>query len=148
MRKTIRYASILTVTALLVSPALAADEPEVPNINKRGDNEKAFAEKLAKSIVTNARTSVKSDTVKLNKYEKKEPKTGRTELHINAGFKGAITKKDYTARIVVLVDSSDKDKWEVLRIDYKDDVKGLTAGKPNLKKISALREKMNAKPGK
>jgi hypothetical protein len=140
MGKTIRSASILAVLALLAPLAQAADEVPVPNINKRGDDEKAFVKKLTNAIVANARTSQKSATVE--KFEKKEPKAGRTEYHIKAGFKGAITKKDYTANIVVIIDSEAKDKWEVLRIDYDDNAKGLPINRKNLEKLPA---KLNGK---
>jgi len=140
MRETIRYASILAVVALLAPLARAADEVPLPNINKRGDDEKAFVKKLANAIVPAARSSIKSATVE--KYEKKEPKAGRTEYHITAGFKGVASKKDYTATIVVYIDSSDAKKWEVTRIKYSDDSKNVIG--PSTKKVNALVDKINA----
>jgi hypothetical protein len=44
-------------------------------------------------------------------------------LTISAGYKGALIKTKYSADIVVHLDTSDKGKWEVLRIDYKDNNK-------------------------
>ena len=140
MSKVLRYASILALAALLAPLARAAGD-EVPNINKRGDDEKKFVEKLVNTIVPAARTSVKSAT--LTRYEKKEPKPGRTDFHITAGYKVFITKKDHTADIVVHCDTSTAKKWEVMRIDYKDDSPSpLGASKKNL---DALRDKLNAK---
>jgi hypothetical protein len=137
---TIRRASILAVVALLATVARSSAQ-EAPNINKRGDDEKKFVAKLVNAIVPAARTSVKSATVE--KYEKKEPKPGRTEFHISAGFKGAVTKKDYTATIVIHVDTATKDKWEVTRIEYKDDSKNVA--KPNRKNLDELIDKLNGK---
>lgn len=128
------------VLALLTSGARAADV-EVPNINKRGDDEKAFAHQMATAIVHAARSSINKTT--LDKFEKKSPKDGRTEWHINAGFKGAGTGKDYTAEIVILIDTSDKDKWEVLRIDYDDNSKNVVGF--NRKNVEAMVKKLNGK---
>ena len=139
MSKVIRYASVLALLALLAPLTRAADE--VPNINNRGDDEKKFVEKLANAIVPAARTSVKS--ARLVKYEKKEPKAGRTDFHITAGYKGALSKKDYTANIVVHCDTSDPKKWEVERIEYKDDSPSPLG--PNRKNLDAMVDRLNGK---
>jgi hypothetical protein len=124
---------------LLALPARAADE--VPNINKRGTDEKAFAGKVAEAIVKAARTSIK--TAKLDKFTAKTPKPGRTEWHLTAGFQTAALKRDAQADIVVYIDTSDKNKWEVTRIVYNDDVKSLA--KFNRKNVDALMDKLNGK---
>ncbi len=139
MNMTIRNVSFLAVVALLAPLARVSAEGEVPNINKRGDDEKKFVAKLVNAIVPAARTSVKTATLK--KFEKKEPKQGRTNFHITATYKGAVTKKEYTATIVVHVDVSDKDKWEVTRIDYEDTNKI----PQNRKNLEALVDKLNGK---
>jgi hypothetical protein len=139
MSKVIRYAPILVLAALLAPLARAAGE--VPNINKRGDDEKKFVEKLANAIVSAARTSIKSAT--LTKYEKKEPRAGRTDFNITAGYKGAITRKDHTANIVVHCDTSNPKKWEVMRIEYKDDSPSPLG--PSRKNLDALVDRLNGK---
>jgi hypothetical protein len=137
MKSLFRSVAVLAVVAL--AAPLARAEDDVPNINKRGDNEKAFVEKLASTIVRNAHTTVKTAT--LESYEKKEPKAGRTEWLIKAGYKGAIVGTKYTADIVVMLDTSDKDKWEVLRIEYTDNNK-LTFSRKN---VDGLVPKLNGK---
>src|SRR5438045_1598388 len=112
MKSLCRSCAVLAVLAL----GGAARADDIPNINKRGDDEKKFAEKVAEAIVKTARTSIKSAS--LEDFKKKTPKEGRTEWHLKADFKGAATGKAYTAEIVVHIDTSDKEKWEVLRIDY------------------------------
>jgi hypothetical protein len=140
MNVTIRKASILALVALLVPLAQAsAGETPVPNINKRGEDEKKFVEKLTNAIVTAGRTTVKSATVK--KFEKKEPKPGHTEYHITAGYKGRVSGSSYTATIVVHIDSSTKDKWEVTRIEFDDDNKL----PKNRKNIDKMVDKLNGK---
>src|SRR6266511_760720 len=140
MKTLCRSCAALAALVLVVAAARAADD-DVPNINKRGDDEKKFAEKMATAIVKTARTSVKSAS--LEKFEKKNPKEGRTEWHIKADFKGAATGKAYTADMVVHIDTSDKDKWEVLRIDYSDDSKAIVGF--NRKNVEAMVKKLNGK---
>lgn len=139
MRTLSRSCAVLAALALVVSAARADDE--VPNINKRGESERKFAERLAMSIVKAARTSVKSSS--LETFDKKTPKEGRTEWRIKSDFKGAATGKAYTADIVVLIDTSDADKWEVLRIDYSDDSKSVVPF--NRKNVEGMVKKLNGK---
>ena len=138
--KTLCKCLAIVAVVVLVPLSRAADD-ETPNINKRGDDEKAFVEKLGTAIVRAARTSVKTATLK--SYEKKTPKEGRLEYHIKAGWKGAVLGKEQTSDVVVIVDSSDKNAWEVLRIEYSDDEKGLIPF--NRKNIGEMVKKLNAK---
>ena len=140
MRQLPKMLAALVLAAFLVSAARAADE-EVPNINKRGDDEKAFAEKVAVAIVKTARTSVK--TASLKSFEKKTPKAGRTVWHISADFEGRATKKDYVADIVVTLDTESKDRWEVLNIEYSDNSKSLVGH--NRKNVEEMVKKLNGK---
>jgi hypothetical protein len=140
--KTLSWMAGAALLALVVAlPARAADDDPVPNINKRGKDEKAFAAKVAEAIVKTARTSIKS--AELENFKSKAPKAGRTEWHLTTGFKTAALKRNAQADIVVHIDTSDKDKWEVLRIEYKDNVKSLT--KPNRKNLDAMVDKLNGK---
>ena len=79
----------------------------------------------------------------LQEYKfKEEAKEGRMNLTLTAGYKGAITKTKYTADIVVHLDTSTKDKWEVLRIEYKDDNESPV--KFSSKNVEALVNKFNS----
>jgi hypothetical protein len=129
--KAIRMSCLCAALALLAvlagTPARAADE-EVPSFKKRGDNEKTFVTKVGTAIVKAAHPTAKTIEVdKDKKYEITEPKKGRKELRIRMTYQGAVSKlvkkTPYVADIVVLVDSTDKEKWEVLNIKYKDDNK-------------------------
>ena len=108
--------AVLCVAVLAVSTARAADP--IPNFNKRGDSEKRFVERVGETIITKAHKSVKDTEVR--KHEFKETATGRTSLVMEIGYKGRVTGKSYTAKVTVKLDTTDKDKWEVLRIDYED----------------------------
>jgi len=139
--KTVSLVAAVALAALVVAlPARAADE-DVPNINRRGKDEKAFAARVAEAVVKTARTSVRDVT--LEKFTSKTPKEGRTDWFMTANFKGRVSKKDYTADIVVHIDTSDKDKWEVMRVEYKDNSKNVVG--PNQKNLRAIVDRLNGK---
>ena len=137
MRSVFRGLAVLCAAALLSGSARA----DVPNFNQRGSGaeEKAFVEKVAQTIVDEARTSAKDVT--LQEYKFTEPKEGRQELRLKAGYKGAVTRTQYTADIVVHLDTSAKDKCEVMRIEYKDDNNSPVSW--NRKNVEALVDKFN-----
>src|SRR5262245_41328855 len=94
--------------AVLCSPAAAADE--VPNFKKRGELEKKWVSQVCVAIIKAARPSAKSPT--LERFEYKDTKPGRKELHIRGSFNGALTNREYIADIVVLIDTRNKESWE------------------------------------
>jgi len=130
MKNLYKGLAILGVAVLLAPVARAADD--VPNFNKRGDDDKEFAKRVGITIVKKARPTTKDFT--LQNYKFKETKTGRTELQLEVGYKGATGFTKYTAKPVVLIDTSNKDKWEVLRIDYDDNNK-LTYNRKGLENL-------------
>jgi len=130
MKNLYKGLAVLGVAILLAPAARAADD--VPNFNKRGDDDKEFAKRVGITIVKKARPTTKDFT--LQNYKFKETKTGRTELQLEIGYKGATGFTKYTAKPVVLIDTSNKDKWEVVRIDYEDNNK-LTYSRKNLENL-------------
>jgi hypothetical protein len=129
--------ALLCGAVLLCPSARAADE--VPNFKKKGDLEKKWVSQVCVAIIKAARTSAKNPA--LDRFEYKEPKAGRKELHIKGKFTGVVTRKEYVANIVVLIDTRDKDSWEVLRIDYDDNSSNLASY--NRKNIENLIKKFN-----
>lgn len=137
MRLTIKGLFVLGAVALLSSSARAEG---TPNFNKRGTgekDEKAFVEQVADTIVHAAR-SCKDVTVRSYKF--KEVKEGQTDLVIEAGYKGVVTKKPYSADVTVHINSASKGKWSVLSIDYTDNNKLKWTGKG---KVDGLVSKFN-----
>jgi len=128
--------AILCGVVLFSAPARADD---VPNFKKRGDLEKQFVSKACVAIIKAARTSAKNPS--LHRFEYKDIKEGRKELHIKGKFTGLISGSEYTADVVILLDVRDKDSWEVLRIEYDDNSKNVVG--PNRKNITNLIKKFN-----
>jgi len=115
--------------------AWAADENI--SIKKRGDEEKRFVATVGTAIIKAAHKTAKK--IDLLKHEYTKPKAGRTELAIKMEFHGAASGKRYVADIVVKIDSSNKDAWEVLNIEYADN----DSVPHNEKKIQELIKQMN-----
>lgn len=109
----------LIASAVLTSAALAARAAdEELSFKKRGDMEKRWVAAVGEAIVKAAHgTSRKRELIK---YEYTNPKPNRTELLIKMEYHGAVSSKKYVADITIKIDSSNKDAWEVLNIDYVD----------------------------
>lgn len=134
--KAIRLAAALACLTLL--PA-AASRDDVPSFKDRGDDEKAFVARVGEAVVRAARLGPLK--IALEKYEFSDPRKGRKDLKITMTWAGGILKKKYTSQIVVKIDSSDKDRWQVLDIEYKDDSRSLAS--PNRTRIQELVKKLN-----
>lgn len=123
----------------LLAPAIAVSAQDVPKFTKRGDMEKKFVSDVCVAIIKAAHpTGVEP---KLEKYEYKEVKAGQTQLIMKGSYKGKVTRKVYNADITVLIDTSNKDSWEVLRIDYSDN-NNVPASRT---KLDEIRKKFNEK---
>src|SRR6185312_299555 len=88
------------------------------SFKKRGDEEKRFVRTVGTAIVKAAHRTAKK--IDLDKYEYTKPKADRTHLNIKMVYRGVVSDKRYVAEIVIKIDSSNKDAWEVLNIEYSD----------------------------
>jgi hypothetical protein len=127
---------LLTGLVLLAGTAFGAAEPDI-SFKKRGDAEKAFVTRVGTAIIKAARPG--PTKIGLLKYSFTRPKANRTDLNISMEYYGILTKKRYTADIVVLIDSTDKDNWEVVNIRYSD----TRLGAHREAKIQQLIKKLN-----
>jgi hypothetical protein len=123
--------------AALALAALARADDEV-SFKRRGDQEKQFAAKVGEAIVKAAHGTAKK--VSLVKYEYEHPKPNRTDLVLKMEYHGAVTDKRYLADVTVKIDSTDKNAWEVLNIDYADTNANV---RHNEKKIQDLIKRFN-----
>jgi hypothetical protein len=133
---------VLTTAALvgLAGTALAQGE-DIPSFKKRGDMEKQFVTKVGTAVIKVARIKPQKISMLSYEYKLNTPKANRSELDLKMEFHGLVTKKRYTADIVVLLDTTDKDAWEVLNIRYSDTDPSPFG--PNEKKIQELIRTMN-----
>jgi uncharacterized membrane protein len=134
--------ALLGLLALGLLLPVRADEA-VPSFKKTKDKEnKEFVTKVFENVVKAAR--LKSKNYKVTKYEyvNVKDKPNRKELHITGTWDGALVSKNIETNITVKLDTSDKDAWEVLSIDYKDNLK-TSALNPNRTKIDELVKTFN-----
>ena len=116
------------------------DDPPVPSFKSdKGRETKEFVTKVGTVVVKAARS--KPTKIELEKYEYTKVKAGRTELKLKMVYHGLVTKKKYTSDIVVVLDSSDANKWEVLNIKYTDNNPNVL--KANIKGVQELIPKFN-----
>ncbi|HEY7308601.1 MAG TPA: hypothetical protein VH643_04475 [Gemmataceae bacterium] len=133
-----RLAGAALLAGLSLCGALTAATADSDiSFKKRGDEEKRFVAAVGTAIVKAAHKTAKK--IELVKHEYSKPKANRTELTIKMEYHGAVSGKRYVADIVVKIDSSNKDAWEVLNIDYADN----NTVPYNEKKIQELIKQMN-----
>jgi uncharacterized membrane protein len=119
-----------------------ADEA-VPSFRKSKDKEsKEFVSKVFENIVKVARLKTKNYKVEKYEYVAVKDKPNRKELHITGTWDGALVSKNIKTNITIKLDTSDKDAWEVLSIEYKDNLK-TSALKHNQNKIDELVKTFN-----
>ncbi len=130
-----RLVGAAVLAGLFYGAALAASD-EI-SFKKRGDEEKRFARAVGIAIVKAAHKSAKK--IELVKYEYAKPKPNRTNLNIKMEYHGAVSDKRYVADIVIKIDSTNKDAWEVLNIEYTDN----NNIRYNVQKVQDLIKEMN-----
>jgi hypothetical protein len=131
------FAALLAVLLLAWSGSARAEGEDI-SFKKRGDNEKNFIKAVGTAIIKAAHHTAKK--IDLLEYKYSEPKPGRKDLAIKMEYHGAVTNKRYVADIVVKLDATNKDSWEVLNIDYADTNAGV---KHNENKIQDLIKELN-----
>jgi hypothetical protein len=118
MTQSLRVLRVVLAGAAVLAAAAAAYADDDLSFRRRGDEEKRFVGRVAEAVVKAAHKTAKK--VDLIKYEYTHPKPNRTDLTMKVGYHGAVTNKQYTADVVVKIDSTNKDAWEVLNIEYTD----------------------------
>jgi hypothetical protein len=128
--------SLAGLLVLLGALPLYAGDEDI-SFKKRGDAEKKFVTAVGEAILKAAHGTGRKPV--LIKYEFANPKANRTDLAIKMEYRGLATGKRYVADITVKIDSTNKDSWEVLNIDYVDN----NTIKANTTKIQELIKTFN-----
>jgi hypothetical protein len=129
---------LVAACACLAAGAACGANPEDVSFRHRGDNEKNFVRAVGTAIIKAAHTTAKK--IDLIDYKYSEPKPGRKDLRIDMDYHGVATNKRYVANIVVKLDVTNKDAWEVLNIEYSDNNVGI---KHNERKVQELIKRLN-----
>jgi len=105
----------------VVAPGRAAEEKkgtEVPSFKKRDGSEKEFMARVGEATVKAVRTSPAK--LSMEEYKITDPKPNRKVINIKMNWAGSVTGKKFTSDIKITVDPTEKDKWEVIDIEYTD----------------------------
>lgn len=133
--------STLACLVLLVTASLTKAE-DVPSFRKdKNKDTKEFAAKVFEALIKGTRVSPQNVTLSKYEYTIPKGKEGRRDLNLFGTYEGKITKKKFTAKVRISIDTSSDKEWEVLKIDYSDDNK--VTGKPKQKNIDELVRKFN-----
>ncbi len=130
------------IVGLVVVPvpnALTAEEdfPQFKSANKRESKE--FLAQVGSEIIKAARS--KPQKIELKDFTYTSPRANRKELTLKMSYSGAITRVKYNADIVLLLDTQNKEKWEVMKITYSDSNKSPIPF--SHKRVQELIEKFN-----
>jgi hypothetical protein len=117
--------------------AIARPAADEISFKRRGNEEKRFVIAVGEAVVKAAHPTAKK--LSLLKYENNSTRANRTELVLKMEYHGAVTNKKYVADIVIKIDTTDKNAWEVLNIEYTDN-NNLPASQ---NRIQALIKKLN-----
>jgi len=139
---TYKLALMGLLAAALLLPA-RADETAVPSFKKAKDKDtKEFVGRVFENIVKAARLKTKNYKVEKYEYANVKDKPTRKELHITGTWDGALVSKNVKTDVTIKLDTSDPNAWEVLSIDYKDNLK-TTGQRHNQNKIDDLVKTFN-----
>jgi hypothetical protein len=136
-RRLTRPAVVACLT--LLAPGVAGAADSVPSIKKLVQKEREVLTEYGATIIKAARS--KPQKIELDSYQITHPKANRTELSLKMIYHGLISRRRYLADIKMLVDSTDRDNWEVLTIKYSDNNPNIVG--PNLRKVEDLIKRFN-----
>lgn len=107
---------------------------DMPSFNKRNSEEKTFMAELGKAVIKAVHPTAQK--IVMIKYEivKVKDKENRSEINLKMEYFGVVSNKKYIGDAVIKVDTSSKEGWEALNIDYVDN-NNLPLNRKNLQEL-------------
>lgn len=107
---------------------------DLPSFKKRNSEEKTFIADLGKAVIKAVHPTAQK--IVMIKYEivKVKDKENRSEINLKMEYFGVVSNKKYIGDAVIKVDTSSKDGWEALNIDYVDN-NNLPLNRKNLQEL-------------
>jgi len=107
---------------------------DMPSFKKRNSEEKTFMAELRKAVIKAVHPTAQK--IEMVKYEivKVKDKENRSEINLKMEYFGVVSNKKYLGDAVIKVDTSSKDGWEALNIDYVDN-NNLPLNRKNLQEL-------------
>jgi len=119
----------------ILSVCVFAADDQVPTFKKRGDAEKKFYEEVGLAVIKAVHPTGVNATFMSHELRDDKLKADRKELMIKMEYKGPVTRKVFESEITIKLDTRNKDAWEVLHIDYKDNNSIKSANLANLERL-------------
>ena len=107
---------------------------DMPSFKKRNSEEKTFMAELGKAVIKAVHPTAQK--IVMIKYEivKVKDKENRSEINLKMEYFGVVSNKKYIGDAVIKVDTSSKEGWEALNIDYVDN-NNLPLNRKNLQEL-------------
>ncbi len=107
---------------------------DMPSFKKRNSEEKTFMAELGKAVIKAVHPTAQK--IVMIKYEivKVKEKENRSEINLKMEYFGVVSNKKYIGDAVIKVDTSSKEGWEALNIDYVDNY-NLPLNRKNLQEL-------------
>ena len=107
---------------------------DIPSFKKRNSEEKTFMAELGKAVIKAVHPTAQK--IVMVKYEivKVKDKENRSEINLKMEYFGVVSNKKYIGDAIIKVDTSSKDGWEALNIDYVDN-NNLPLNRKNLQEL-------------
>jgi hypothetical protein len=134
-------AAAIFLTGFALASVVAAQAADDISFKRRKDAEKEFVDRVGTAVVKAAHGTARK--IALVDFKYTQPKANRTELTIKMEYSGVVsgkvTGKKYVADILIKIDSTDKNAWEVLNLEYNDN----NNVPQNRRKLQELIKEMN-----
>ncbi len=105
---------------------------DMPSFKKRNSEEKTFMAELGKAVIKAVHPTAQK--IVMIKYEIVKVKENRSEINLKMEYFGVVSNKKYIGDAVIKVDTSSKEGWEALNIDYVDN-NNLPLNRKNLQEL-------------
>ena len=107
---------------------------DMPSFKKRNSEEKTFMAELSTAVIKAVHPTAQK--IVMIKYEivKVKDKENRSEINLKMEYFGVVSNKKYIGDAVIKVDTSSKEGWEALNIDYVDN-NNLPLNRKNLQEL-------------
>lgn len=107
---------------------------DFPSFKKRNSEEKTFMAELGRAVIKAVHPTAQK--ISMVKYEivKVKDKENRSEINLKMEYYGVVSNKKYIGDAIIKVDTSSKDGWEALNIDYVDN-NNLPLNRKNLQEL-------------
>lgn len=107
---------------------------DMPSFKKRNSEEKTFMADLGKAVIKAVHPTAQK--IVMIKYEivKVKDKENRSEINLKMEYFGVVSNKKYIGDAVIKVNTSSKEGWEALNIDYVDN-NNLPLNRKNLQEL-------------